>query len=308
MIKWLNDFLALAETKQFSSAADKIYISQSALSKHIRALENEVGVDLFERSNSGVELTEAGKIYLKYALQVRDLEAEFQDYLKSNHFLAKAVHISIASIPCITESGIMALLLNFEDKYKNLTLECVEADQIDCLRQLQSREADVAVCRVDSLNPADYDFIPLVPDEMVLVCQKDAFPFEQGSEIDLRKLKLSNVYTLAQESEIYQLARQQLKKCGFEDSFAGTEHRHKMLLSILSKKSACALLPQQIANLQSFPDLTYYHIKDAVKTRIGLVRLAKGKAAEKTDMLFRYFSALECVKKAAGSNIENRPG
>lgn len=216
--------------------------------------------------------------------------------MESNNLLAKAVHITIVSIPCIAESGVMGLLLNFEDKYKHLTLECLETDQLECLRRLQSREADIAVCRIDLLNPDDYDFIPLVSDEMVLVCQNDLFPFEKGSEIDLSELNLKNVYSLSKESEIYQLAKEQLKRCGLKESLAGTEHRHNMLLSLLAQKNGCALLPYQIANLQAYPNLTYYHIKNAVRTWIGLVRLPKGKTTEKTDTLFKFFSGMNYEK------------
>ena len=59
-LDWLRDFLALADEKNFSRAADARYISQPAFSRRIRALEDWIGTPLFERSAQGATLTPAG--------------------------------------------------------------------------------------------------------------------------------------------------------------------------------------------------------------------------------------------------------
>ena len=66
-IAQVKDFLAILEFGGFSAAADEMYISQSSLSKQIKALEAEIGLELFVRSNNKVSLTPAGEIFLKYA-------------------------------------------------------------------------------------------------------------------------------------------------------------------------------------------------------------------------------------------------
>jgi DNA-binding transcriptional LysR family regulator len=58
---WLEDFNALADSGNFSRAAELRHVTQPAFSRRIRALENWVGVDLFERTTQGAALTEAGK-------------------------------------------------------------------------------------------------------------------------------------------------------------------------------------------------------------------------------------------------------
>ena len=63
-LEWLEDFLALAETGNFSRAAQARSIAQPAFSRHIRGLEEWVGVDLFDRSAHPVTLTAAGKRFL----------------------------------------------------------------------------------------------------------------------------------------------------------------------------------------------------------------------------------------------------
>ena len=59
-------FLTVSETGSISKAADKLYISQPALSQQLKKMEKELEVDLFIRSNKGIDLTEEGKIVYKY--------------------------------------------------------------------------------------------------------------------------------------------------------------------------------------------------------------------------------------------------
>ena len=61
-------FLTVSETGSISKAADKLYISQPALSQQLKKMEKELEVDLFIRSNKGIDLTEEGKIVYKYFL------------------------------------------------------------------------------------------------------------------------------------------------------------------------------------------------------------------------------------------------
>ncbi|MEI8618640.1 LysR family transcriptional regulator [Pseudoalteromonas sp. B193] len=61
--KWLEDFLALSNTKSFSQAARLRHITQPAFSRRIKALEEAVGAELIDRENLPITLTSSGKIF-----------------------------------------------------------------------------------------------------------------------------------------------------------------------------------------------------------------------------------------------------
>ena len=72
----LKEFIVLAETKNFWEASERLYMNQSTLSKHIKSLENDLGVALFTRTTRRVELTNYGEIFLPYAKSVTRSEFE----------------------------------------------------------------------------------------------------------------------------------------------------------------------------------------------------------------------------------------
>lgn len=102
-IEYLREFLVLEKTRNFSEAAKLLHISQSALSKHIAALEDEVDVDLFKRLGNTLQLTEAGAVFLDGALiMVND----------HNSFIARMKAIKVRT-DAVLEIGYLPTVANF---------------------------------------------------------------------------------------------------------------------------------------------------------------------------------------------------
>lgn len=97
-IEWLNSFVEAARLKSFSKASKANNLSQPALSKHIRNLENELDVTLFFRTSTGIELTEAGE---RFYSRIVPVIAEFTAIRQELRQFCRSHPISIGCLPSI---------------------------------------------------------------------------------------------------------------------------------------------------------------------------------------------------------------
>ena len=121
----LKYFVEVADKKSFSKAARTLHISQSAISRTIKALEEELGVVLFMRNAKAVELTDAGTIFLSHAKRVvfmfEHLKTDFENEFKLEQGMV------LIGLPPITGAPIFANLLGaFKQEYPQIELDLYE--------------------------------------------------------------------------------------------------------------------------------------------------------------------------------------
>ncbi|MCB9072881.1 MAG: LysR family transcriptional regulator [Bdellovibrionaceae bacterium] len=141
----LDAFLAVAKTNGFSSAANQLHITQSALSQRVKNLEDELGLTLFIRTTTGVTLTEAGERLLRYC-QTRDsLEQELVHDLNISNTYELTGSIRIAAYSSVLRSVIIPALKPLLEKHPNILCEFICAKMPKLPLLLQSAEVDFIV-------------------------------------------------------------------------------------------------------------------------------------------------------------------
>lgn len=96
-IKQLRSFVTVAECKSFSRAAQILYLSQPSISTHISMLEQEIGVKLMERNSKSLYLTDEGREFYEYALNILKLNDKMLDEIGSKS--APSIHIGASTVP-----------------------------------------------------------------------------------------------------------------------------------------------------------------------------------------------------------------
>lgn len=138
----LANFQCVAETGNFTHAADRLGISQPALSRSIQRLEEELGQPLFDRKPRSVSLTDAGLLFQKRAEQilliVEDTKAEICDDGQSGR-------IRVAAIPTIAPFFLPDLLRKFSDAYPKASLLVHEDTTDNLIRRCKQGELDVVI-------------------------------------------------------------------------------------------------------------------------------------------------------------------
>ena len=137
----------IAETGSFSKAAKKLFLTQPNLSASIRDLEEELGVQLFERSNTGAKLTDDGHDFLKYAKRILGeldlLEGRYRKSFKKS-FTVASHHYDFLSLP------MAHIAQRFRSDYQEFQL--IETTTRKILKSVESFESDLGIIYLDEDN------------------------------------------------------------------------------------------------------------------------------------------------------------
>lgn len=180
----VNMFIVLAELKNYTNAADALYISQSSLSKRIQKLEQTAGVKLFTRTTKSVELSQYGEIFYKYAKQIQTASEactrEIRDMISHGNSLY------IGCIPSILEHNISTLLFRYmSSSGTQCQITTTESDFLES--GLMEGKYDFAFIR--DVNPA----LPLVSlpfdEERMMVVLPQKSPLASREHIYIKELR-----------------------------------------------------------------------------------------------------------------------
>nr|WP_236624987.1 LysR family transcriptional regulator [Rhodopirellula sp. SWK7] len=177
-------FQGVAETRNFTHAAERLNLSQSALSRAIQRLEDEVGQPLFERKPRSVELTDAGLIFQSRAEQilliVEDMKAEISDDGQTGR-------LRIGAIPTIAPYFLPDLLRQFADQYPKANLVVQEDTTDNLVRRCKQGELDVAIVALPI--PAKYVEIDNLFEEELFLVLPPEHPLTQKKQIRLSDIQ-----------------------------------------------------------------------------------------------------------------------
>lgn len=183
MFKHMDYVYAVFEERSFTRAAEKLYISQPALSSTIKKLEKDLGYPIFERSGKEIRPTYVGEKYLQAAEEIRlirkNLEREIDDLLH----LRKG-KIVVGSTTFIVSNVLPVLLKRFGEKYPDIEIEILVEQSTVLYEKLEKGLVDIAIDNALAREP-DYCYIPLFQEHILLGVPED-MPINQSC----RKLQL----------------------------------------------------------------------------------------------------------------------
>ena len=183
--KQLNTFRTAAYTLSFSETAHLLGCVQSAVTGHVKALENHLDIRLFERSGRGVKLTSAGKHFLQYAdrlLQLRD-EAE-QSMQKGNKICGE---LSIAGYETALTYRLPDILTRFTKNFCDVRLNIVSSQVEELKPKIQSGQIDIAFTLQKKCNSPNLEQLSL-RNENILVISHPSHPLVKKQQVTAKDL------------------------------------------------------------------------------------------------------------------------
>ena len=177
--------LKVDETKNFTRAAEQLNLTQPAVSQHIRILEEELGVKLFNRTPNELKITKEGKIVCKYAKRMLALAKNLDDDLKNERELIKSLSVGITHT---AESNASAeALANYANEHENVKIKIITDTQENLCNKLKNYEIDLAIVEGRVSNPS-LKTVMLDTDSLVLALAPN-HPLARRNSIRLDELK-----------------------------------------------------------------------------------------------------------------------
>ncbi|MFQ6574736.1 LysR family transcriptional regulator [Pseudomonas sp. UM16] len=299
-LRHLRYFIAVAQELHFGRAAQNLGISQPPLSQQIQALEQELGVRLFERTNRRVELSEAGRLFLEEARLVLAQVDKAADVARRAQ-LGELGEMKIgftSSAPF--NSSIPKAIYAFRQRFPAVHLNLSEMSSQAVADALLDESIEVGLMRPLTL-PDSLIATQLFREPLVAVINA-THPLAEGSEGGLRLAALADEpfvffprsYGSGLFAQLLSLARQ----AGFSPHFAQEASEAMTIIGLVSAGLGVSVLPASFQRMR-IDGVVYRPLLDeGADTAVWLVQ-----RRESSSPMANAFAALLCAKQA-GRNEE----
>ena len=166
-------FLEVAQRLSFTKAGQALFISQSAVSKQVKALEEHYQTGLFERLGGSVQLTPAGQKLYQKLLQAKQLQQELrQEMSELSPAFAPAVHLLLGASTTISLYVLPAVVAAYLRQHPRHQLSLKNRNSDNILRALLDHEIELGI--IEGIHKvSNVTYTPLLTDEVIAVCAAD---------------------------------------------------------------------------------------------------------------------------------------
>ncbi|WP_196889594.1 LysR family transcriptional regulator [Aureivirga sp. CE67] len=183
-LQFIKYFVVLAETKNFTKAAEKVFVVQSTFSSGIKKLEEYLDCKLFVRDKRNVELTSEGKVLLEKAKQLLALWGEIEGEFKDTE--SKEIKIGILATIHHTDF-VIPILKSFQELYPNYQIKLVEGNEQELVDLIHKNELDVIFSEQEFTEKSDLESRFLYEEKLELVVSKN-HPLANKEKIEIEAI------------------------------------------------------------------------------------------------------------------------
>ncbi len=240
-------FVAVAETRHFTRAAQRMHVAQPSLSQQVRALEQELGAPLFNRARGNISLTAAGETLLPLARRIlADTETARQrvtELLDLRHGTVR-----LGATPSMLTGFLPDVLRLFHQRYPGIRLLVEEGGSRDLVRDLAAGGLDLAliILPLQSSDPA-LATSSLLRESLVLVSSRDEPPIVTGRQLCVSDLRSHPLVMFRRGYELRDATVAACREAGFDPTFAIEGGEMDAVLGFVAAGLGSAVIPSMVA-------------------------------------------------------------
>ncbi|MCH7335912.1 LysR family transcriptional regulator [Acinetobacter sp. NIPH 2699] len=177
-LRYLRYFVAVVEEQSFTKAAERLFIAQPPLSRQIQNLENELGVQLFERGSRPLQTTTAGQFLYQHALKLLSNAEEVKSMTKRIGLIERT--LTIGFVGSLLFGLLPRIIYLYRQQHPNLNIQLVELSTTEQIQALKEGKIDVGFGRLRISDPAVKRV--LLRKERLVVAAHSSHPIAQRIE------------------------------------------------------------------------------------------------------------------------------
>lgn len=249
-------FISIAKHHNFTATAAEFYVSQPCISHQIKALEQELEVDLFIRNTRNVELTTAGEMFLQDAKNIVNIMEQSKNKLKQNK--ENAMSLSIAHLASPSHVFLPSIINRFRKRYPNIKTNIYRQDAYQIVQSALAHRYDIyCSMSLDMMTVPSLFNKKIQADHYCLVTPKN-HPAAVHIAIDYSKLAEEPFIVFNPERAVtmHQQILQITNQLGFTPRITGTYNLYEELLYAVESGLGITILPHRTKSYIN-SDLTY---------------------------------------------------
>lgn len=266
-IEKYRTFVTAAHCGTFGDAAEDLYITTSAVSKHIAALENKLGIVLFDRLHQGVRLTKEGEARLPFAKRI----VEAYDEMNALSVTPAELKLQIVTIPTQKRFGLTQILAEFKTLRPDIVLEISECHGLPLAKAIINKECELGFIGSQYLNPSKLQWITIVSGKVGAVLPL-GHPLASCESISLTQLSKDEFIFLVPETGMYQVYLDFCKRHGFTPKVKAIASREDSLLYYVANSMGVALSIREMIDVYKNDDVVFMPLKEELYSSGVLAR------------------------------------
>jgi LysR family cyn operon transcriptional activator len=303
LLRHIRYFLAVAEHRNFTRAAEALHVSQPTLSQQIMQLEDRLGAQLLDRTGRTIQLTDAGTAYLHYARRaLQDLDAG-RRAIHDVQELSRGL-LRVAVTPTFTAYLVGPLLEKYNRRYPNITLNLLEMPQDRIEALLNDDALDVGI-GFDTTRAPDIESHGLFVEALAMVVGRSHRFAKRRAEVTLREFESEALVLLSGEFATRELIDGYCRQYGVVPRVAMEANSISAVIELVRRSTLATLLPAAIAAQDS--ELRLLELKPALPQRTAALLLRKGAYRSAAARAFTTLALEEGAIEAGGGRSQPAP-
>ncbi|MCO7176073.1 LysR family transcriptional regulator [Sporolactobacillus kofuensis] len=244
-LRQIQYFIEAATREHITQASAALHVAQSAISRQISLLEDELGVALFTRKGRNIQLTQAGKIFLDHAerglLEFNKAEQKIKEYLNPETGLIRlgiSTSLSVHTLPIV--------LQDFHNIHPGIDFQLHQGTVPYLIKLIEKGNIDLAFA---SPVPKHHELVRssiLYTEDMVLLMSKQHEKAKRGS-LPLSQLKKERFITFRSKLSLQELFRDACRQAGFVPNIVFEGEDMDTIKSLVASNFGIALMPENAA-------------------------------------------------------------